>query len=94
MVIINKLIYFRFKDLTEGKYKENDLEIPFTLFISKFRRRQLLNSMMSKDKTLRSKGKQIMSSFQNQLMQSKARERLNDTEINEIMDKLLSGELQ
>lgn len=94
MVFIIFYISFRFKDLTEGKYKENDLEIPFTLFISKYRRRQLLNAMMSKDKSAKSKGEQVMNSFKNQLMQSKARQRLNDTEINEIMDKLLSGEIQ
>ena len=43
-------IYRFFKDLTEGKYKEDDKEIPFGLFISKYRRRQLLNAMMTDDK--------------------------------------------
>lgn len=83
---------FSFKDLTDGKYKKNDFEIPFTLFISDFRRKQLLNSMMSKNKADKKKGEKIMNWFKNQLMQSKARKRLSETEINDLLEKLLRGE--
>lgn len=55
-----KINNYSFKDLTDGKYRKNDLEIPFTLFISDFRRKQLLNSMMSKDKSERKRGEKIM----------------------------------
>ena len=48
--------------------------------------------MMSKDKKLKKQGEQIMNSFKNQLMQSKARQRLEESEINQIMDQLLKGE--
>ena len=77
-----------FKDLTEGKYKKNDLEIPFTLFISDFRRKQLLNAMMSKDKSERKKGEKIMNCFKNQLVQSKTRKRLSEVELSKIVQEL------
>jgi hypothetical protein len=71
---------------------KNDLEIPFTLFISDFRRKQLLNAMMSKDKKVKKKGEKIMQCFKNQLVQSKVRKKLSEVELNEIIEKLLKGE--
>ena len=39
-------IYQFFKDLTDGKYKVGKQDIPFQLFITRFRREKLLDSMM------------------------------------------------
>ena len=41
---------------------------------------------------LKKEGEKIMNCFKNQLAQSKVRSRLQDTEIDEIIDKLLRGE--
>ncbi|CAI2375598.1 unnamed protein product [Moneuplotes crassus] len=77
-----------FRDLTDGKYKKNDLEIPFQLFISDYRRKQLLNAMMSKDKNEKKVGEGIMNCFKNQLTQSKTRKRLSEVELNKIVQEL------
>ena len=39
-------IYDFFKQLTDGKYKTEKKEVPFQLFISKYRREKILDSMM------------------------------------------------
>lgn len=49
--------------------------------------------MISKDKKEKKKGEKIMNCFKNQLSQSKVRKVMNESELNEIIEKLLRGEI-
>ena len=69
-------IYQFFKGLTGGKFKEKDKEIPFPLFISKFRRKKILDAMMNKDKT----GEKVLLAYRNQIAQAKIREKIENGE--------------
>ena len=70
-------IYQFFKDLTDGKYKVGKQEIPFQLFITRFRREKRLDSMQQNLGSRRQvEGEKVMNAYKNQIAQAKMRERI------------------
>ena len=57
-------IYMFFKDLTNGKMRQQGNEnIPFSLFISLQRRRKIMQSMMAADTDIRKDGEKILNNY-------------------------------
>ena len=70
-------IYNFFKDLTSGGFKlENNENAPFQLFISGYRRRMILDSMMGKTEKQRKDGEKILENYKRQLADKMAREKI------------------
>lgn len=76
-------IYNFFKDLTSGGFKlENNENAPFQLFISGYRRRMILDSMMGKTEKQRKDGEKILENYKRQLADKMAREKIQQQAIN------------
>ncbi|CAI2368778.1 unnamed protein product [Moneuplotes crassus] len=71
-------IYNFFKSLTTGKFNPEGKELIFKLFISKYRREQILNSMMSKNPNEKKIGTKILNNYRNQLAYNKGREQIQN----------------
>lgn len=70
-------IYNFFKQLTTGDFKlENNENAPFQLFISGYRRKMILQSMMSKDPQKKRDGDKILENYKKQLAERMAREKI------------------
>ena len=54
---------------------EENPNIPFSLFISSYRRRKILDAMMAKDKTKRDDGEKILNNYKKQIAEKMAREK-------------------
>lgn len=72
----NGAIHQFFKDLTSGKMQVKGNEnVPFSLFITSHRRKQILNSMMENDNDQKKKdGEKILNNYKKQLAERLARE--------------------
>lgn len=70
-------IYNFFKKLTAGDFKlENNENAPFQLFISGWRRKMILDSMMGKSEKERKTGEKILENYKKQLADRMAREKI------------------
>jgi hypothetical protein len=49
--------------------------MPFSLFVSSYRRKKILDAMMSKDKSKREVGEKIMTNYKKQIAEKMAREK-------------------
>lgn len=49
--------------------------MPFSLFVSSYRRKKILDAMMSKDKSKREVGEKIMTNYKKQMAEKMAREK-------------------
>lgn len=63
------------------KIEENP-NIPFSLFISSYRRRKILDAMMSSNDRNKKEGEHIMSNYKKQLAEKMAREKTNKGDMN------------
>jgi hypothetical protein len=54
---------------------EGNPHIPFSLFISSYRRRKILDAMMSKESSSKTEGKVILSNYKKQLAERMVREK-------------------
>ena len=79
---INTKIYSFFKKLTSGSLKiEENPNIPFSLFISSYRRKKILDAMMSKTDKDKKDGEHILNNYKKQLAEKMAREKANRGDI-------------
>lgn len=70
-------IYDFFKKLTSGKFKiKENANMPFQLFISSFRRKKILESMMGETAEERHMGEKILENYKKQLADRMAREKV------------------
>ena len=75
-------IFDFFKKLTTGKLqKDQEQELPFSLFISSKRRQKLLDSMMEKNQNKRDEGQHILNNYRKQLAERMAREKVDRGDI-------------
>lgn len=71
-------IYNFFKKLTAGDFKlEKNENAPFQLFISGWRRKMILDSMMATDDVKRKQGEKILENYKKQLADRMTREKVN-----------------
>jgi hypothetical protein len=69
-------IYQFFKKLTSGQLKlEENPYIPFSLFISSYRRRKILDAMMNPNKQKKEDGDKILNNYKKQIAEKMAREK-------------------
>lgn len=82
----SKVIYFLFKGMISGELgKEFDKNLTFKMNVSQFRRRQLLQSMMSENKEKKDKGTKILQNFKRQV--------LSNSELKDILNEGKKGSI-
>jgi len=85
----SQAIFDFFKKLTSGELKvdSEDKIIPFSIFISTYRRKKILDAMMGKTMKEREEGSRILNNYKKQLAERMARQRAEKGESLSAMSK-------
>ena len=74
-----------FREMTKGKLVEDANVLPFNLVVSSYRRRMLMNSLMSEDPEVKSRGEKIFKAYSKQLENKPKKKKLM---VNKRLNKL------